>query len=249
MPPITEPAPLIREIPQLAPQCHVRRVLRLSSNHLLVHPPAIWHACRFDSPNRAFPDRNPARFQKRPDEVLGCDSNITIEARFAPKRVAAAADPARPRIQRFATIEAARTWVQGFATWYNLDHRHSALRFVTPDQRHRGEDRGVLASRHQVYELARAARRTQHRRRDDRRSEGPDLGDANPRTVPALRLSQSRLPGRNCEGHLCGRSCQATGQDGACAIFVISEARGRSGAAFESSPALLAGIRPHGKAR
>jgi transposase InsO family protein len=61
-------------------------------------------------------------------------------------------------IRGFATIEAARTWVQGFATWYNLDHRHSALRFVTPDQRHRGEDRGVLASRHQVYELARAAR-------------------------------------------------------------------------------------------
>ena len=34
----------------------------------------------------------------------------------------------------FATIEEARTWVQGFANWYNLDHRHSALRFVTPDE-------------------------------------------------------------------------------------------------------------------
>jgi putative transposase len=58
----------------------------------------------------------------------------------------------------FATIEAARTWVQGFASWYNLVHRHSALRFVTPDERHRGEDRVLLANRHQVYELARAAR-------------------------------------------------------------------------------------------
>lgn len=55
----------------------------------------------------------------------------------------------------FATIEEARTWVQGFANWYNLEHRHSAIRFVTPDQRHRGEDRELLASRHQVYELAR----------------------------------------------------------------------------------------------
>jgi putative transposase len=58
----------------------------------------------------------------------------------------------------FATIEAARTWVQGFATWYNTEHRHSAIRFVTPDQRHRGEDRELLADRHQIYELARAAR-------------------------------------------------------------------------------------------
>ena len=58
----------------------------------------------------------------------------------------------------FASIEAARAWVRSFATWYNTEHRHSAIRFVTPDQRHRGEDRELLASRHQVYEMARAAR-------------------------------------------------------------------------------------------
>jgi putative transposase len=58
----------------------------------------------------------------------------------------------------FATIEDARTWVQGFANWYNTEHRHSAIRFVTPDQRHCGEDQALLADRHQVYELARAAR-------------------------------------------------------------------------------------------
>jgi len=58
----------------------------------------------------------------------------------------------------FATIEDARAWVQRFANWYNTEHRHSAIRFVTPDQRHRGEDRALMASRHQVYELARATR-------------------------------------------------------------------------------------------
>jgi transposase InsO family protein len=57
----------------------------------------------------------------------------------------------------FATIDEARAWVQGFACWYNFEHRHSAIRFVTPDQRHRGEDRALLANRHRVYELARAA--------------------------------------------------------------------------------------------
>jgi transposase InsO family protein len=50
----------------------------------------------------------------------------------------------------FATIDEARTWVQGFVRWYNLEHLHSALRFVTPDQRHRGEDRPLLAERHRV---------------------------------------------------------------------------------------------------
>jgi putative transposase len=58
----------------------------------------------------------------------------------------------------FVTIDEARAWTQSFATWYNIEHRHSAIRFVTPDQRHCGEDRPLLASRHKVYELARAAR-------------------------------------------------------------------------------------------
>jgi putative transposase len=58
----------------------------------------------------------------------------------------------------FATIDEARGWVQGFVRWYNTGHCHSAIRFVTPDERHRGEDRPLLANRSRVYELARAAR-------------------------------------------------------------------------------------------
>ncbi len=58
----------------------------------------------------------------------------------------------------FASIEAARDWVAGFARWYNTEHRHSAIRFVTPQQRHCGEDCALLDSRHQVYQRARAAR-------------------------------------------------------------------------------------------
>ena len=57
-----------------------------------------------------------------------------------------------------ASIDAARNWVAGFVRWYNTEHRHSAIRFVTPEKRHRHEDRVPLASRHRVYELARAAR-------------------------------------------------------------------------------------------
>jgi transposase InsO family protein len=32
----------------------------------------------------------------------------------------------------FADVAAARQWVQGFVRWYNQEHRHSGIRFVTP---------------------------------------------------------------------------------------------------------------------
>src|SRR5947207_5413981 len=38
--------------------------------------------------------------------------------------------PAYPRLP-FADIEAARQWVARFVAWYNGEHRHSAIRFVT----------------------------------------------------------------------------------------------------------------------
>ena len=55
----------------------------------------------------------------------------------------------------FETIEAARKWVHGFVQWYNHEHRHSSIRYVTPDQRHRGEDNDVLKQRLVVYKAAR----------------------------------------------------------------------------------------------
>ena len=59
--------------------------------------------------------------------------------------------PSKP----FETIEAARKWVHGFVRWYNNEHRHSAIRYVTPNQRHRGEDSDVLRQRRAVYKAAR----------------------------------------------------------------------------------------------
>lgn len=47
--------------------------------------------------------------------------------------------PAYPK-RRFADIEQARTWVHRFVTWYNTEHRHSGIRFVTPAERHAGLD-------------------------------------------------------------------------------------------------------------
>ncbi len=55
----------------------------------------------------------------------------------------------------FASLEAARQWVAGFLVWYNTEHRHSAIRFVTPEQRHSGRDAAILRQRQRVYERAR----------------------------------------------------------------------------------------------
>lgn len=54
----------------------------------------------------------------------------------------------------FEDIEHARDWVLKFTSWYNHDHRHSGIKFVTPHQRHTGQDVNVLESRTMVYERA-----------------------------------------------------------------------------------------------
>jgi transposase InsO family protein len=55
----------------------------------------------------------------------------------------------------FASIADARTWVAGFVRWYNTVHRHSAIRYVTPQERHEGRDVEILVQRHEVYRRAR----------------------------------------------------------------------------------------------
>jgi len=55
----------------------------------------------------------------------------------------------------FENIEHARAWVTAFVAWYNAEHRHSGIRFVTPDERHDGREHAVLANRVSVYERAR----------------------------------------------------------------------------------------------
>jgi len=56
----------------------------------------------------------------------------------------------------FADLEAARAWAERFVRWYNHDHRHSGIRYVSPAQRHEGTDRSILARRHALYLEARA---------------------------------------------------------------------------------------------
>jgi putative transposase len=59
--------------------------------------------------------------------------------------------PSKP----FASLEEARAWTQKFVRWYNQEHKHSGLKFVTPAQRHSGQDAAILTLREQVYRDAR----------------------------------------------------------------------------------------------
>ena len=61
--------------------------------------------------------------------------------------------PAYPE-KGFLNIESARLWVTSFTRWYNDDHLHSNLRFVSPSTRHKGMDPEILKKRKAVYRLA-----------------------------------------------------------------------------------------------
>lgn len=58
--------------------------------------------------------------------------------------------PKRP----FKDINEARDWVTAFVYWYNREHRHSAIGYVTPHQRHEGADKEVLKKRKRTYQQA-----------------------------------------------------------------------------------------------
>ena len=60
----------------------------------------------------------------------------------------------------FTDLDAARSRAAAFVRWYNHDHRHSGIRYVSPAQRHAGEDHAILAARHDLYLQARALKPT-----------------------------------------------------------------------------------------
>jgi transposase InsO family protein len=58
-------------------------------------------------------------------------------------------------IRSFKNVEDARDWMARFARWYNTEHMHSSIGFVTPDDRHYGRDVEILRKRSELYALAR----------------------------------------------------------------------------------------------
>jgi transposase InsO family protein len=79
-----------------------------------------------------------------------CDDNPYSEALFRTLKHT----PAYPQLP-FADLASANRWMARFVDWYNGTHRHSAIRYVTPNQRHAHFEHDVLARRHQLYQRAR----------------------------------------------------------------------------------------------
>jgi transposase InsO family protein len=74
------------------------------------------------------------------------DDNAMCEAIFRTLKYR----PGFPR-KPFASVDEARRWVEDFVAWYNGEHLHSGLRYVTPNDRHEGRDGAILANRKAVY--------------------------------------------------------------------------------------------------
>lgn len=60
-------------------------------------------------------------------------------------------------VKPFENLPQARRWATALVRWYNDEHRHSAIGFVTPSQRHAGQDMALLENRAVLYEMARQA--------------------------------------------------------------------------------------------
>jgi transposase InsO family protein len=57
----------------------------------------------------------------------------------------------------FDSLEEAQTWTQKFVRWYNEEHKHSGLKFVTPAQRHAGQAHAILSNRDKLYAAAKSS--------------------------------------------------------------------------------------------
>jgi len=78
------------------------------------------------------------------------DDNAYVESLFRTAKY-------RPEFpdKGFADLHQARVWAADFVHWYNHEHRHSGIRYVSPAQRHAGDDKAILAARHALYCQAR----------------------------------------------------------------------------------------------
>jgi transposase InsO family protein len=56
---------------------------------------------------------------------------------------------------RFRDIEHAREWMADFVDWYNTEHLHSGIGYITPEQRHSGQVKKIMRFRNEVMDEAR----------------------------------------------------------------------------------------------
>ena len=85
----------------------------------------------------------------------------------------------------FTDLDAARAWAIGFVRWYNVEHRHSGIRYVSPAQGHAGDGHAILVARHALYFNARALNPARWARRATGRTSArhPSIPNATARRI------------------------------------------------------------------
>jgi putative transposase len=101
--------------------------------------------------------------------------------------------PEFPLQGQFNTLVDAIMWCEWFVDWYNNQHLHSELKFLTPNQRHKGEDAAILASRHNAYLLAKQKNPLRWSGRKTRNWELPDKVTLNPDRKNKLNIAKKEL--------------------------------------------------------
>ena len=89
----------------------------------------------------------------------------------------------------FESLEQARAWARQFVAWYNGEHLHSAIGYVTPLSRHQGSSSSVLENRRRVY-LAASKRHPERFPNGHRSWHEPSVVWLNPTKVTRSLLDQ-----------------------------------------------------------
>ena len=90
----------------------------------------------------------------------------------------------------FTSLEDARTWVKNFVAWYNNDHYHSGISYLTPAQRHNGAWKEIVQNRTAVYEAAKAEHPERWNGRSVRDWSAPEVVFLNPVNSDAKRTER-----------------------------------------------------------
>jgi putative transposase len=90
---------------------------------------------------------------------------------------------------RFVTVDDALAWGRSFFPWYNHEHRHSGIAFLTPADVYFGRAEAVLTRRHETLLAAYAAHPQRFPNGPPRRQLLPPATYINPPAAPACELA------------------------------------------------------------
>ena len=92
---------------------------------------------------------------------------------------------------RFGSIQEGRLFGQRFFSWYNNEHHHSGITYLTPAQVHYGRAQEILDARHRVITAAASLHRERFVHGPPKRIEAPSAVWINPpHDEPALHDAQ-----------------------------------------------------------